>query len=381
MVKRYVPYVVLYALGVVSAWGLFQITKSPGGATEVASAAPKMARSTIRSARSHRPVAALPRVGGKDDAADQHRDADSDPEAGSEHAALRTPTRKPISSPESASTAKLRAAVAKGDPRAVTQLLETRNHDVNAVDKSGRSLLMTAVENGHSDVARELIKAGADVDRRSRDGETPLMVAARGGDPVIVHLLLEGGADIDVRNRNGLTAQTLAKNSGHEVVYEFISDEVRRRGKERNMIAKAQDLLNKLGYKLGTADGIAGPKTSRAVRRFQKGHRIRVDGKITPALLSALQRKLARRATSQSLASREAAPTKSTAGVEKVESQAADNSGDKSWFDRTASSFSGLLKSSKESWNSTARLCESARDRWVQNADGDWIECTNVPNY
>ena len=28
-----------------------------------------------------------------------------------------------------------------------------------------------------------------------------------------------------------------------------------------------------------------------------------------------------------------------------------------------------------------AQACQAAVDRWIQNANGDWIECTNVPNY
>ncbi len=194
-----------------------------------------------------------------------------------------------------------------------------------------------------------------------------------------------------MRSRRGKTAQAIAKKGGHEVVYEFIADEVDRRGKQRGMVAKAQSLLNKLGYKLGTADGVAGPKTVRAVRRFQKSHRIRVDGKITPALLSALQRKNARRATGRSLASKSTRRARSTAKLE-PETQSTDandgnakdgsaQSGAKGWFSRTSSNVSNFLKSTQEATAGRAQLCEAAQDRWVQDANGNWIECTNVPQY
>ena len=213
------------------------------------------------------------------------------------------------------------------------------------------------------------------------------MVAARGGDPVIVHMLLEGGANIDVRDRKGKTAQAIAKKGGHDVVYEFIADEVDRRGKDRRLVAKAQTMLNKLGYRLGSADGVAGPKTVRAVRRFQKSHRIRVDGKITPALITALQRKMARRGTGRTLVKRKTSGTRSTAklvaprtAAEGTKDERAQ-SGEKSWLDRTRSSVTSFLKSNGKIQSSHAELCESSQDRWVQDAAGAWVECRNIPQF
>ena len=380
MIKRYLPYALLYVLGVASAWGVFQFTQTSRNSVQTASATTQPSNSGIRSAKSRRPVSIAPRIVKKKRAAKIERTVKK------QRVATKRPTKK-----SGASSSKLRAAVAKGDQRTVKRLLGTKKLNVNAVDSRGRALLMTAVQKGHSDVARQLIKAGADVDVKSSAGDTPLMVAARGGDPVIVHMLLEGGADIDARSRRGKTAQAIAKKGGHDVVYEFIADEVDRRGKQRGMVAKAQGLLNNLGYKLGSADGVAGPRTVRAVRRFQKSHRIRVDGKITPALLSALQRKKARRATGRSLASRSTSGARSTAKLEpkpqltneksgKAEDGSAQ-SGAKGWFSRTSSSLSSFLKSTQEATAGHARLCEVYQDRWIQDANGNWIECTNVPQY
>ena len=305
MFKRNFPYALLYVLGVVSAWGVFQFTQSSADPVQSASVTKQPAKSSIRSAKSRRPVAAAPRIVQKRQAAENEGRVEK------QIIAQEQPAKK-----SGVSSAKLHDAVAKGDQHTVKRLLKSKKVNVNAVGKRGRALLMTAVENGHSDVARHLIRAGANVDVRSPAGDTPLMVAARSGDPVIVHMLLEGGADIDVRSRGGKTAQAIAKSSGHDVVYEFISDEVGRRGKQGGMVAEAQSLLNKLGYKLGAADGVAGPKTVRAIRRFQKSHRIRADSKITPALITALQRKKARQATGKSLASRSTSGARSTAKLE-----------------------------------------------------------------
>jgi ankyrin repeat protein len=387
MVKRYLPYVLLYVLGVASAWGLFQFTHSSSDGTQVASAAAEPARSTIRSAKSRRLVAAAPRVAKKKPVVEPKPVVKKRRVTEKKRVAKRKPARKPV-----ASGAKLLTAVAKGDQRTVKRMLATKKHDINAVDRRGRSLLMTAVRKGHSDVARHLIKAGADVDAKARGGDTPLMAASRGGDPVIVHMLLEGGADIYARNRKGQTAQAMAKKGGHDVVYEFIADEVQRRGKHRGMVAKAQGLLSKLGYRLGAADGVPGPKTARAVRRFQKSHKLRVDGKVTPALISALRRKVARRQTGSSLASGQDSGAKSTARLVSTRSRDADENtraandgsvlaGAKSWLGRTTSSVSSFLKSNQAATAGHAQACQAAQDRWIQNANGDWIECTNVPNY
>jgi len=380
MIKRYLPYALLYVLGVVSAWGVFQFTQTSGKPVQTASATTQPSKLAIRSAKSRRPVKAAPRI------ATTKRTANNERTVKKQRVAVKKPARK-----SGASSSKLRAAVAKGDQRTVKRLLATKKFNVNTVDRRGLGLLLTAVQKGHSDVARHLIKAGANVDVKSRAGDTPLMVAARSGDPVIVHMLLEGGADIDARSRRGKTAQAIAKKGGHEVVYEFIADEIDRRGKQRGMVTKAQGLLNKLGYKLGSADGVAGPKTVRAVRRFQKSHRIRVDGKITPALLSALQRKNARRATGRSLASKSTRRARSTAKLE-PETRSIDandgnakdgsvQSGAKGWLSRTSSSVSSFLKATQEATAGRAQLCEAAQDRWVQDANGNWIECTNVPQY
>ena len=51
-----------------------------------------------------------------------------------------------------------------------------------------------------------------------------------------------------------------------------------------------QKQLIALGYDTGTADGVAGPKTKKAVRAFQGDHRLIVDGVVGPATRAALIR-------------------------------------------------------------------------------------------
>ncbi len=57
----------------------------------------------------------------------------------------------------------------------------------------------------------------------------------------------------------------------------------------REMIMEVQALLINKGYRLGQPDGYMGPKTSAAIRSFQQTLGLPADGRVTPALLSALR--------------------------------------------------------------------------------------------
>ena len=58
-----------------------------------------------------------------------------------------------------------------------------------------------------------------------------------------------------------------------------------------NLIGKAQGLLDKLGYNIGTADGKLGGRTSNAVRLFQLQQGMKVTGQVTPELIAAMESK------------------------------------------------------------------------------------------
>ena len=70
--------------------------------------------------------------------------------------------------------------------------------DVNAKEHShGQTALTWALSQNHTEVARSLIAAGADVQARSDTGFMPLMFAARQGDIEAVRMLLDLGADVN----------------------------------------------------------------------------------------------------------------------------------------------------------------------------------------
>jgi peptidoglycan hydrolase-like protein with peptidoglycan-binding domain len=58
---------------------------------------------------------------------------------------------------------------------------------------------------------------------------------------------------------------------------------------ERLQIANVQSALLKLGFDVGTADGILGSKTTTAIKAFQKKQHLEEDGKISGQLLKQLK--------------------------------------------------------------------------------------------
>jgi ankyrin repeat protein len=82
----------------------------------------------------------------------------------------------------------------------------------------GQTALMWAAAEGHAEVARLLIEAGATVDEHSqnRNGQlTALHFAARAGQLDATRTLIEAGADLDAVDADGANALVLATLNGH----------------------------------------------------------------------------------------------------------------------------------------------------------------------
>ena len=56
----------------------------------------------------------------------------------------------------------------------------------------------------------------------------------------------------------------------------------------KEVIARVQEVLTRLGYDVGTPDGVAGPKTAEAIKTFERGTGMNESGKINPRLLAVL---------------------------------------------------------------------------------------------
>ena len=91
----------------------------------------------------------------------------------------------------------LQQAAHDGDLKGVETAMES-GVDVNGMDEEGRTALMFAGFNGHSEIVLKLLDAGSGIDRRDMMGRTALLYAATGPFPETVRILLDKGAEPNV---------------------------------------------------------------------------------------------------------------------------------------------------------------------------------------
>jgi len=104
------------------------------------------------------------------------------------------------------------------------EYLIDKGADLNATAKNetGYTALTGAVSQNHNEVAKLLLKKGANVNHQYEGGFTPLMHAAFAGNVELVNLLLENGADPNARNGEGKTPLIFAREKGQDSVVELL---------------------------------------------------------------------------------------------------------------------------------------------------------------
>jgi ankyrin len=88
----------------------------------------------------------------------------------------------------------------------------------------GQSALMWSITEGHDNVTRMLLDAGADITLASNSGFTPLLFAVRAGNIEMVRLLLDKGAGVNETASDGYSALLVAILRGHVDVAKFLLD-------------------------------------------------------------------------------------------------------------------------------------------------------------
>ena len=132
----------------------------------------------------------------------------------------------PTSTPTSSSDPGLQQAAMTGNIQAIKKHIQ-EGTDLNEREPFGRSTaLITASTFGHTDVARELIEAGAELDIQNNDGSTALLTAAFFCRTEIVEALLNAGADRSIRNNAGATALDVVVGPFEDVknIYDLIGN-------------------------------------------------------------------------------------------------------------------------------------------------------------
>jgi ankyrin repeat protein len=97
----------------------------------------------------------------------------------------------------------------------IVKLLLDAGADVNPPDRLAATPLHLATQYGHEKVVKLLVSAGANVEARRNGDMTPLHLGSSHGRFSTVKLLLEGGAKVHARAANGWTPLHFAASNGH----------------------------------------------------------------------------------------------------------------------------------------------------------------------
>lgn len=111
------------------------------------------------------------------------------------------------------------------DDLEIAKLLVRAGANVKAANRYGVTPLSLACTNGSGVMVEMLLKAGADPNAPLPGGETPLMTAARTGTLASVQALVSHGANVDSKDdRRGQTALMWAAAEGHAAVVQALID-------------------------------------------------------------------------------------------------------------------------------------------------------------
>jgi uncharacterized protein len=147
-------------------------------------------------------------------------------------------------------------AALEGDLGKVKSALES-GRKVNAPDKDGRTALMYAAYDGHTEIINLLLSSGASVNLQDNSGRTALMMASSGPFPSAVSILIDNfadpnltdrvdhftalmyaaaegqlevvkilvprGADPSLKDKDGDTAASFAAKNGHQQIVEYLN--------------------------------------------------------------------------------------------------------------------------------------------------------------
>jgi len=108
----------------------------------------------------------------------------------------------------------------------VARYLVKNGADVNAISTNGTgyNALTAAVTSGHTEIVKWLLESGADANHKYGPGYTPLIAAAANGGLDIVKLLLASGADRAAQTSDGKTALSIAEERKAQAVAEYLKN-------------------------------------------------------------------------------------------------------------------------------------------------------------
>jgi hypothetical protein len=128
------------------------------------------------------------------------------------------------------------------------------------------------------------VSQGQEEARESRDGITKLLTAEQLAE---AQRLARNWRPIPPPE---VIPKTIPPDSTNEQPHRRASPEPQ--GPDTSLVRKVQKGLNDLGYEVGPADGVPGPKTWAVVRAFQADAGLPIDGRIDEALLDRIKKEI-----------------------------------------------------------------------------------------
>jgi ankyrin repeat protein len=127
-----------------------------------------------------------------------------------------------VNAPQADGATALHWAVHRGDKELVGMLVRA-GANPKAANRNGSTPMWLATINGDAAIIAALVEAGADVNEKMPLGRTPLMVAARTGDVAAIKTLIDNGADVNAKEtQRGTTALMWAADEGHEAAIKLL---------------------------------------------------------------------------------------------------------------------------------------------------------------
>jgi ankyrin repeat protein len=126
----------------------------------------------------------------------------------------------------------------------VARVLVKFGAETNARDNDNQTLLHLILEKGRSEIARVLLENGAEVNARNSKDDTPLHVASRRGDLDSLRVLLKYSADVHARNDDGQTPFEVASENDHSDAMQLLLE---HGAEDPNKTEQATDSENKGG--------------------------------------------------------------------------------------------------------------------------------------
>jgi len=105
----------------------------------------------------------------------------------------------------------------------VAKILLKQGADVNFRNDEGTTPIMAASKNGHTDTVKLLCRFGADVNAKNENLDTSVMFASSNGNVDILKHLIENGANLDYKNKHGWTPLMFAAHFGHAEATKLLS--------------------------------------------------------------------------------------------------------------------------------------------------------------